>query len=98
MLEYDCRVARQGRAQMNADQRKLITGGLSKPSKMPGYVREATSVKLQAASKPQARTKHQASSGKLQASSRKQQAPGSRPLDKVSGTVDRGSLLRYTCL
>jgi hypothetical protein len=51
------------------------------------------SFKLQAASKPQARTKLQAASAKLQATSHKQQAPGSRPLDKVSGCVDRGSLL-----
>jgi len=71
--------------------RRITNRGLRAPS--PGY-----RIKLQAASKPQARTKLQAASDELQATSHKQQAPGSRPLDKVSGTVDRGSLLRYTCL
>ena len=72
-------------------RRRITNRGLRAPS--PGY-----RIKLQAASKPQARTKLQAASDELQATSHKQQAPGSRPLDKVSGTVDRGSLLRYTCL
>ena len=43
----------------------------------------ATRFKRQAASKPQARTKLQASSDKPQAPSHKLQAPGSRTLDKV---------------
>jgi hypothetical protein len=77
--------------QLRSGRRRITNRALRGPS--PRY-----RIKLQAASKPQARTKLQAASAKLQATSHKQQAPGSRPLDKVSGCVDRGSLLRYTCL
>jgi hypothetical protein len=80
-----------GDANQLRSRRRITNRGLRAPSS--GY-----RIKLQAASKPQARTKLQATSAKLQATSHKQQAPGSRPLDKVSGYVDRGSLLRYTCL
>ena len=71
----------------------LINRGLRAP-----FPYKELSVKLQAASKPQALTKLQAASAKLQATSHKQQAPGCSCLDKVSGIADLGSLLRYTCL
>ena len=58
----------------------------------PGLKPQAPSFKLQALKDTSG--KHQAPSTKVQATSRKQQAPGSGTLQKVSSTFDQGTLPR----
>ena len=79
---------------INSDQviSKSTYDGESERAPGPGLKRQASSNKLREIQTSSG--KHQAPSTKVQATSRKQQAPGSGTLQKVSSTFDQGTLPR----